>query len=296
VFCFSPEDNVFHPWKADGKMHGKIPQSILANDAPYQDFLAQQYRELHGGKEPPEAAARQGSFADWSYFQYGRWTFAARGWWPGKVAADAKPPGKEEPEKKKEEEKKLDEKRGKEDLDYLRWLTSENLPGFVEWQAIDHPQFPGKKVEVGGFKPFYRTHPAVAVIETLVPKQIAFLHKLVEARPKIALVEKKIEPLAGQLFRVTATLTNSGHLPTLSEMGETVGIHQRLQIQLQLPEQTRYLQGSPRVKLTRIEPQAKREVVWLVQLPAAQPTKGTLKIWSPEMDAVQQEIELIPQP
>lgn len=278
VLAISSEDNLFHPWKPDGnKDKAKIRTTVLSADAPYQEYLAGKYRDLHGGKDAPESSWPGGTFSEWSYFQYGRWTFSARGWWVPKVA-------------EKEGEKKSEEKRGADDLNALRWFAQENLPGFVDWQKVEHPDFPGQMVEVGGFKPFYRTSPPAEIIDDLAGKHVSFITLLASERPQVKIKESKVERLGSNVFRVTATVASNGYLPTMSEMGETTGIHQRLQVQLVTPEKTTYLKGPPRVKLSRIEPNSQREVVWLIRLPAEK-GEGKLRAWSPEVGEAETNIK-----
>jgi hypothetical protein len=89
VFCFSPEDNLFHPWKGTAQSDaGRIKTKVLTDDQPVLEFLAESYRKLHGGKNAPKPPAGQGSFSEWSYFHYGRWTFASPGWWVPQAAKE----------------------------------------------------------------------------------------------------------------------------------------------------------------------------------------------------------------
>lgn len=278
VLCFSNEDNLFHPWKPDGNRDkAKIRTTVLSADAPYLDYLAGKYRDLHGGKDAPESPWPAGTFSEWSYFQYGRWAYSARGWWLPKVA-------------EKEGEKKSDEPRGAGDLNALHWFAQENIAGFVDWQKVEHPDFPGKTVEVGGFKPFYRHNPPAKVIDELAGKHVSFLSLLAGERARVKIKDFKVESLGGRVFRVTAAVASSGYLPTMSEMGETTGVHQRLQVQLVTPEKTTYLKGPPRVKLGRIEPGAQREVVWLVRVPNGK-GEGRLRAWSPEVGEAEVSIK-----
>lgn len=286
VFCFSPSDNIFHTWKPDpGKEKQRIRTSVHSVDAPFLDFLADKYRDAHGGKDAPESAWPGGTFAEWSYFPYGRWTLASRAWWVPKV--EQKP--KEGEEKEGEKKKGADEKRGVDDLNALRWFEQEKLEAFVDWQKVDHPEFPGKTVEVGGFKPFYRTNPPMKLLDDLVGRHVSFLSQLAEFRPRVTISETQVEPLGGRVFRVTAKIASTGYLPTLPEMGEVTGIHQRLQIQLFAPEKTTFLKGSPRVKLPRLVANAQREVSWLVRL-HEETADGKLRAWSPELGEVETTI------
>src|SRR5262249_38224961 len=88
VFTFTPEDNLMQPWKPAQGDQGKIKTQLLGADAPYYNFLAEAYQKTHGGKDAPGSPAGAGSFSEWAYYQYGRWSLAARAWWPPKVAAE----------------------------------------------------------------------------------------------------------------------------------------------------------------------------------------------------------------
>lgn len=284
VLSYSLEDNLFHPWKPDGgKDKQRIRTTINSADAPYHDFLASKYRDLHGGKDAPDEPTPPGSFAEWSYYQYGRWSFVARPWWVPKVA----PPMPKEGEKKPS-----DEKRGSDELNVLRWLEQEKLDGFVAWQKVEHPDFPGKLVEVGGFKPFYQLNPPIALVEPLVEKNLKFLADIAGARPQIALADAKVESLGARLFRVTTKVVDRGYLPTLSEQGETTGIHQRLQAQLIVPAKTEFLKGSPRVKLGRLDSSGAHETTWLVRFADGVPPAASIRAWSPECGEVETKLEL----
>jgi hypothetical protein len=282
VLCFSPQDNLFHPWKPDaGKDKARIRTTVLSSDAPYHDFLAGKYRSLHEGKDAPESTWPGGTFAEWSYFQFGRWTFAARGWWVPKV-----------PEMVAEGEKPSEEKRGADELNALRWFAQEKIDGFVDWQEVEHPDFPGQKVEVGGFKPLFRESPPAGLLGDLAARHVKFLHTIAEHRPQVAFGETKAEPLGSNVVRVTTTVRSTGYLPTLSEMGEVTGIHQRLQVQLEVPEGTVFLKGPPRVKLSRIDAGGKREVLWLIRFAEAVPENLKLRLWSPEIGEMEHLVEV----
>ncbi len=188
VFSFTPEDNLMHPWKSDSSNDGKrIPTKVLSDDAPYFDFLATRYQEIRTGKDAPPSPTGAGSFSEWAYFHYGRWSFAARGWWPPKVevkpdeerAPDVDKASAEDPpdddsqstlptnpqaEDSVPAKKNAAPKAAKMIGAPSKWprsvgWTSAGIDGFVPWTAIEHPDFPDKKVEVGGFKPFYRLNP-----------------------------------------------------------------------------------------------------------------------------------------
>lgn len=304
VLTFTPEDNLMRPWKPGPSVESqKIPDALLSDDAPYFDFVAEAYRKIHGGEHPPESPRGQGSFSEWAYFHYGRWSFACRGWWVTKIEADAtkeeeEPSGKEGPAEQSSEndptqKKPPEEKRGLDELNALRWFAREKVDGFVPWKRIKHRDFPGKRVEVGGFKPFLRLNPPADRLEPLAEKHWQFVGRLVELLPRIVIRETKVEPLGGGVWRVKAVVVNEGYLPTMSQMGRTTRRPHRLQIALQLPEGVSLATGHPRVQLSPLAGHGgKAEQTWLVLAPEAGPTSLQIRVWSPSVGATSKKVKL----
>lgn len=284
AFTFTPEDNLWHTWKPDGQAEQqRIKTRILGADAPYQEFVVADYRKVHGGKDAPGPPEGHGSFSEWVYFHYGRWSLAARGWWIPQVPPKTPAEGEKKPS---------DEKRGAEDLNRLRWLAQQGIDGFVDWKPIEHPDFPGKVVEVGGFKPFYALNPPAKELDGLAGKHVDFLAGLPEFLPRLEIKETKIESLGGGLFRVTAKAANQGYLPTMAEMGRVNNAMHPLQISLELPKGTEFLKGSPRSRVGRLEGSgAASEIVWLVRPPDAAPVMGKFKVWAPAVGSHETQAE-----
>jgi hypothetical protein len=289
VFSFSPQDNLLEPWKP-GDEKQRIKTSVLSEDAPYLNKLAEDYRKLHGGKDWPSAVKGEGDFAEWAYFHYGRWSLSARAWWIPKVEppkVDAKPASEA-----KEMESK-DEPRGAEDLNALRWFAANKIDGFVPWTPIEHSDFPGQKVEIGGFKPLLRLNPPASQLDDLASKHAAFLGKLATLMPQLRLEQPKVEPLGGGVFRVTAKVLNTGYLPTMSAMGKLSRWPNILQMKLSLPEGAKLITSSVRVA---VEPLAGngggKAHSWLVNLADAKETKAAVRAWSAGVGSDEKAIEL----
>jgi hypothetical protein len=324
VLTFSLEDNLMHPWKPDKSGESKrIQTAVLAADAPYFEFVAEQYRQIHGGKDPPESPEGHGSFSQWAYFHYGRWSFACRGWWipqiktddqkdAGKRPDEKASPGEslragssaeDAPEKTSSEEKATDrkpvdkkpkeEKRGADDLSALRWFAREKLDGFADWKRIAHPDFPGRKVEVGGFKPFLRLNPPADQLEPLAEKHWQFVLRLVKLLPRLAIQETKVEPLGEGVWRVTAVVVNRGYLPTVCQMGRTTREPHLLQAQLELPKGASLVTGHARVRLAALAGDGgKVEQTWLVRAGRAELGTLRLRVWSPSVGRAVRRIKL----
>ena len=283
VFSFSPEDNLFHPWKPDGQAEGnKIKTRVLGADAPVLEYMAEEYRKIQGGGDCPAPPAPSGSFSQWSYFHYGRWPLAARAWWVPKIEIPVDPA-----------KKPSGEKRGGDDLNTLRWLMREKIDGFVSWTPIQHPDFPGKKVEVGGFKPLLQLNPPAKELDALADKHCVFIERLGGWLPSIAVTDLKAEPLGGGVYRLSASVVNRGFLPTMPEMGQVNGEAFPLQAAWTLPANVQLLQGHARAKLKRIPGAGGRaEQTWLLRFPQEAPKSLDIKVWAPAVGANTATVEL----
>lgn len=293
VFCFSPEDNLFHTWKPNQDLErARIRTRVLTADAALLEHLAEEYRKLHGGNECPGSPDGVGSFSQWGYFHTGRWSLAARGWWVSKV----EPPPEPKPEEGKPEPKKPSgEKRGSDELNLLRWLAQEKLDGFVNWVVVEHPDFPGKKVEVGGFKPFYAMNPPARELDGLAEKHLKFVAQLPDSFPKLAIIEAKADSLGGGVYRVRATVVNRGFLPTMPEMGQVNGEAYPLQISIVLPKDAEFLQGHARTRFGRLEGAGgKREKTWLIRFGKEQPASVEVKVWGPAVGSASANVPITP--
>jgi hypothetical protein len=324
VYGFSPEDNLFHPWKGSSQTDGgRIKSKVLTADQRHFERLAEQFRAKHGGKDQPASAEGAGSFSEWSYFHYGRWSLFSRGWWIPAVEK-AETPSEAATSSEGAEEKSAaeiapavntaaqedvaaksvppsldkDDKRGAEDLKALAWFEAQGVEGFVPWQRIEHPDFPGKVVEVGGFKPLYRLNPPVDQVDPLVQSHLAFLGDLVQQWPKIEIQDLEVKSLGGGLYDVRCQLVNSGQLPTMPEMAAVNDQWHPIQVRLVDVGPARWIQGSPRQSVRRLaELGGKAEVRWVFQLdeiPANEP-QWKVRAESPTLHSVELESVVTPQ-
>jgi hypothetical protein len=290
VFCFSPEDNLMHPWKPDDN-EGKVKSHIQRGDLAPFEFIAEKYRKLHGGSDAPPSPAGEGSFSEWAYLQFGRWSFAARGWWIPKVAA-AKPKEEKASEQKKDEAKKPEEPRGAEQLNALRWFEQQKIDDFVPWKPIKHPDFPDRTVEVGGFKPFLLLNPPAKELDPLAEKHADFVLELARLMPRIKIHEAKAEPLGNGIQRISVTVVNSGYLPTASEIGKITGEIWPLILKLDAPKGSAYLKGSPQKELDRLRGGEKIEWVWLIRTPEGKPGEAKITVSAPAVGSDSATVEL----
>jgi len=302
VLSFSPDNNLYHAWKASGDKE-RIRKSVFPDDASLLERIAADYNKLHGGSEPPAAAGQDGSFSAWAYYQYGRWSLSTLGWWPPKTEAkkqEAKEEGEEKAAdaadgdkgaaEKKQTEDKSEDKLAADEQNLLRWLAANNIDGFVPWQAVEHPDFPGR-AWVGGLKPLAGLNPLASELDALAEKHLQFLEKLPSYLPEIAIIDARAESLGGGLYRVSAKVLNRGYLPTMPEMGSVNGQPQPLQLKIELPNDAQLLQGHTRERLERLTSGSHAEKVWLVRFGENVPEKLKLRAWSPSVGSDEVEIE-----
>jgi hypothetical protein len=275
VLTFTPEDNLVDPWKPDSASESqRVKTNLLSADSPYFNRVAEGYRKLLGIEGTREAPEGAGAFHQWAYFHFGRWSFAGRGWWIPQVKA--------EPDTAKKDKSEV--KQGVEELNALRWFAQQKIDGFVDWKPISHPDFPGRNVEVGGFRPFVTLNPPATQLEPLANTHWRLLEQLVAWMPQLKIDSAKAEPLGGNVWRVSAVVVNRGMLPTMSEMGRITGQPHPLQIQLVMPKDVSLATGYARVQLKPLAGEGGRvEQTWLVLGSKAAVETLQVRAWSPSV-------------
>lgn len=297
VFSFSPEDNLMHPWQPNAQIEGeRIKRVLLGADAPYVQFMARAYQEIRAGADAPAPPDGEGSFTEWAYFHYGRWSFAARGWWIPKVPP---PPGDGEKKNGSAEPAqprvgrlpKPDDARGQELINALRWFEREGIPGFTPWTAIPHPDFPGRTVEIGGIRPFFRWNPPAREFDDLTTRHFAFLRRLAEWMPELRVSDTRVERLGDGMFRLTVVVANHGYLPTMAAMGKVSGAVDPLWFELTLPKGAELRSGAVRGRLEPLDGGGgKVELTWLFRYPPDVRGPAALDVGSPAAGRVQTSI------
>ncbi len=319
VFTFTPDDNLFHPWKP-GQDPGKIRTTIAGDDAAPLDLIAEQYRDTLKAKDPPAAARGRGSFSEWAYYHFGRWSLASRGWWIPQVAKveekkdekkEEKPAPKDEKEAAKDTQKPSPEAkpappseakkpageketRGSEELNALRWLEREKLDGFTPWTKVQHPDFPKQTVEVGGFHPLVFLNPPAKEFDGLAAKHAEFLQQLAALLPKLAIRDQQVEALGAGLYKIRLKVANTGYLATQPEMGAITRQAPPLTFEwTNLPKDAVWLAGHPRGQIERLAGKSiGKEHEWLVRLPDGKPAKATFTVQAPNVGRVSVTVEL----
>jgi hypothetical protein len=246
VLTFGPSNNLTEPLKFDRtKATKRVISGWLEKDVAVGEQVSKLYTQA-GLTAGPTLPFQRGDFPQWAYYHYGRLSFATPGWWMPKDTAKRAQP---EPE----------------DVRFLKWATANNVPAFVDWKPIPHPDFPGKTVEVGGFVPFAKLNPPVALLAKAADQHLAFVTRLALLMPQVELVNLKTESVGPGLTRVTVDLHNRGLLPSHSELGTRSRFVDRLKVTVGTTDKQQIVSGR-KVQLFRdaLAGNATMPMEWLI--------------------------------
>lgn len=243
VVTFGSADNLSKvPKGAPSPERRKPMTAVDEQDVGYYKAMGESFRKALGIDKELEGAAEPGSFSDWMYFHRGRLSLAAKAWSvplavelskaadkKQKVQEQPKDEQKEEGESNSEENQKGKDKSAKTDQDKrnekerqeLKWFDEHAPEAFIKWHAIEHPDFPGQRAEVGGYRPFALTNPPAEMIDQVAAKNADFLTTAAQRLPRIGVRKIETKHLGRSVYEVKIQIENAGFLPTMLEQGQT---------------------------------------------------------------------------
>ncbi|MFN3755891.1 MAG: M14 family metallopeptidase [Flavobacterium sp.] len=262
-------NNLNEPPKYDSKLaQGRIIKTWLENDAKVAALVSKLYTDQAGLKVAPKMPAAPGNFSQTVYYHTGKFSFSTPGWWTPKVeeVTDTTAAAKDKMAKTAKEESPAE-------LSFLKWADKEGLKNvFVDWKSINHPDFPGKKAEVGGLVPYALHNPPKKYLEESVAEHKTFLENVLSAMPNLETETPKVEKLQDQLYRITLKVANKGLLPTYAEIGDKVRFTSRFKTQLELNKSQAMVTGRKVILENAMQPDEIRTYTWLIS------GKGKVKI------------------
>lgn len=215
--------------------------SVMRTDETIIRLVANKYREITGLKGAPPVKTSPGNFADWAYYHYGRYSFSTPGWW-------------------------FPAEKGKNiEASFLKY-TEENKTGdvFVPWTEVKHPDFPGKKVEAGGIKPFAMNIPPAGIAEDMIVKNYRFVLAVAEMHPELEFTDVKVENPGSDIYRISLKVHNKGLFATCAEAGNSNMWTRLMRISLELSKGQSVISGQKVQRMQRIEGGKSAEYNWLV--------------------------------
>jgi len=250
VITFGPQDNLAQPARsASSDEKSQAGKSVTKEDEIINKAVSDCYNECTGIKGTPPEITGRGDFMEWAYFHYGRYSFGTPAWWfPA------------------EKDKNLQA----EFLKYAKNSGKENL--FVPWKVVDHPDFPGKKAEVGGIKPFAMYNPPADSADKLTTANYRFIKALAGMHPELEFLDLKTENAGEGIYRVSLKLHNRGIFATLPKIAEDNLYTRILKISLEPSKGQAIISGQKVRQIKRLDGGESIELSWLIN------GKGTLKI------------------
>ncbi len=248
VISLGEADNLSHPLSYDpGKTSGRIISGWLEEDVKMNQMVSHIYHSHLDVSDAEQVAGSPGDFFQWAYFHYGRFSFSTPGWWiPDAGAEDSSFESKE--------------------LNFLRWAEDEGIQDvFVPWEQVDHPDFPGRKVEVGGIAPFSMKTPPFHMADSLLEGHYHFIHEVARLRPQIDVLNLQKEELGRNLYRITADIANIGSFPATSQLGQRVRWVQKPVVRVELADGQKMMSGKSIDIIQSLEGHSSLERSWVVQ-------------------------------
>ncbi len=265
VFTFSPHDNLLHPWNAKpGSADENEPlQNVLAEDETYFNELSGRFQTISGLKDAPAPSRGNGAFSEWAYYHFGRWSVSVPAWYPPVINA-----GSDSTEEAGNAEKDLQKYSShfQNQVRLFEWLQETNQDSrIISWTEIDHPDYPDKTVEVGGIHPYAGMNPPADSIDNISERFKPYLIYLTQSLPKVQVDALTVEEIDNNVYRSSATITNSGLLPTSTQIGTRIQWMPKTRVELHLSDDQQLASGRPLTILNKIErASGGEEIRWLV--------------------------------
>ncbi len=300
VVTFSLNDNVVNHWpvmksdkkgkaKPQGRTSRRRPplqpeiRQIPLTDAPYFYAFGRLFRELFPeGWAFPGAEHPGGAFDRWAYFHFGRWVVSLPGWLlpPDSAKTPSDKTNQDTPKRLRQ-------------VDYyhrlLQFSRENQWQIWVPWQPIEHPDFPGQRVEVGGFYPVVIGNPPKNLLKAYRSNYARLIQRLVALLPRLTVSKPRITPLGSGVYRITFLVQNRGRLPTNTVTGSRLRWMQNVRVRFLLKGQV--LESGTKIQLLEpLPPDGLQKITAVVR--GKPGSRFTVEVGSPTVGYHTQIIQL----
>lgn len=272
LISFSSNNNLSTPFTYNATAaNQRIVAGYLEADAKANSLVSELYNKITGMKEAPKTTPAGGDFLSWGYYHYARYSFSTPGWFVPKAKPDTT---------KKEKALSVDDPTA----NYLRWAAQQGITNtFTPWKPVQHPDFAGRTVEVGGIDPFVLINPPYKLVPDIVKKHTDFVVKLAAYQPELDILNIKTEKVSNGLTRVTLDVANKGLLASHTKLGERSYWIKRIQVRVNTGNNQSVISGRKNQLLNTLEGLSSQQLTWLIKgsgkitIEAGSPTTGTVK-------------------
>lgn len=228
TFTFGPNDNIQNEWKIKWPEERAAPNQFQADSISYSFAVKELEPFLHFS----ENGETPGDVSRWAYYHAGTFSFTAPAWTypavPDSLLTD------------------LDfERESLHQYKVLHWMRENQPGGVIDWEAMEHPDFPNKQVEIGGFEPFMLNTPPISEIAEIKQAATELLYKTATLLPKLSVNQPEVESLGGDVFKISLKLRNEGVLNSFTNTGTRVLAMPYVTARIVLSEDQQILDGNP---------------------------------------------------
>ncbi len=268
TIAFGPQDNLGQPMRASerpavsqpaqqgqvmgqsrGSGQSRKITSITREDELINKLVSDKYHELTGVKGAPAAKATPGNFMEWAYYHYGRYSFSTPAWW-FPIEKDKNP-----------------------EAAFLKYAEQNKIENvFIPWTVIQHPDFPGKRTEAGGIRPFATTNPPAEMLPKLISDNFKFITAVASMHPELEFLDVAVENKGGDIFRIVLKIHNKGIFATCAEAGENNMWTRIMRLSLDTARNQKFLSGQKVQRIQRLGGDESAEFSWLIM------GRGTMKV------------------
>ena len=159
---------------------------------------------------------------------------------------------------------------------------------FKAWTPFNHPDL--GRVEIGGWKKFGQNNPLPPHLQDEVDRNIDFMLMQARAIPLLSISDIKQEYLGKDIYRLTATISNTGFQPTELAIRFATKKAVPVRTYLSVSNKAILLDKDFEKEIDKIDGNSKEEVSWLVH--GSKGSKVTINSYHPKGGRTSKEIKL----
>ncbi|AMM52221.1 hypothetical protein TH61_14910 [Rufibacter sp. DG15C] len=251
VFVLGPATTLLHalPGSKPEVTTPALLKAVQKDDSTIYK-ISKLYTSLIPTANAAEVMPTGGDVVQWAHVHYGRFSFSTPAWWVPQITNLPKSTTQLE----------------KQDLSFLEWARLNDMPGvFLDWTPIDHPDFPGKQVEIGGFAPYAKNSPPAHLLKPIAKDHIRFFAQYGKQMPKLQITNFRAERTEDNSTKITADIQNVGKIPSHAALGDYLQWVQKIKVSLQLEEGQQLVQGKSVSRFPSLNGGEKIKMSWVVK-------------------------------
>jgi len=279
VYAFTDNNNLTELWPATKKKSNEYSREvrkqgeikkIFSEDQLIYSVISETYKEQFFNRNYFSGGTTAGNFPEWVYYHTGRISLTTPAWrFPMDLNDSTKSDNK--------------------DVEFYKWLQRTGQKDrFLNWQKIDHTDFPNQTVEIGGFLPYCRNNAPQDSLMQLFEAYRPFVFSLCEMMPRVDIIKIESTKLHDHLYRIDAFVQNKGQLPTATELGTHIKWVSKIRVNMD--QAAEIISGKKFYLIDKLDGNGGvRKLTWLIK---SNQKKIAIKLHSPVFGDMTKEVTL----